>query len=341
MCCLFVITDGSSTISQNCTYIQNPGFPSVYSSTSGLTYTVAKCSSDVCSLCLDFETFSILGPGSTLEDAAHTCLDTFTVTGTSGQSTPVICGMNSGQHIYMDVGPAEGATGTITFNFATTSSTSRQWEIKVTQIPCWQSRGRDSGCLQYHTGITGRLESFNFQEPTSTSQMHLESQDYDICIRQEDGYCCIRYSLCPDDRSWAINNAAAAANMALSGSKCTADYVGIEGVSQQCNSASNGVQVNKICGSAFGISDGDILEVSGDAAYVCGKFEMSLIGLSLHYSTRTELLNLFIHFADCTAPFRVHIRTNEAASATPNDGNAPTAAIQPRGVCLQYQQLAC
>ena len=53
------------------------------------------------------------------------------------------------------------------------------------------------------------------------------------------------------------------------------------------------------------------------------------------------VMNPFIHLTDCTTPFRVHIRTNEAAAITPNDGNAPTAAIQPRGVCLQYQQLAC
>ena len=268
VCCLFVITDGSSTITQNCTYIQNPGFPSVYSSTTGLTYTVSKCTPDVCSLRLDFETFTILGPGSTLEDASHTCQDSFTVTGTSGQSTPVICGMNSGQHVYVDIGPATGATGTISFNFATTSSTTRQWEVKVTQVPCYQSRGRDSGCLQYHTGITGRFESFNFQETTSTSQQHLADQDYDICIRQEDGFCCIRYSLCEDSQSFSINNLAA--DMQAVDSLCTNDYIEIEGVSATCSTANNLPQVNRICGSALGVWDGALQNLES-AAYVCGK----------------------------------------------------------------------
>ena len=68
---------------------------------------------------------------------------------------------------------------------------------------------------------------------------------------------------------------------------------------------------------------------------------MFVVRYTLEWYVRFYGRNPFIHFTDCTAPFRVHIRTNEAAAATPNDGNAPTAAIQPRGVCLQYQQLAC
>ena len=47
------------------------------------------------------------------------------------------------------------------------------------------------------------------------------------------------------------------------------------------------------------------------------------------------------NFTDCSAPFRVHIRTNEATATQPNDNVAPTATTQARGVCLQYQQLAC
>ena len=44
VCCIFVIQDTGGTINQNCTYIQNPGFPSAYSETTALTYTVTKCS---------------------------------------------------------------------------------------------------------------------------------------------------------------------------------------------------------------------------------------------------------------------------------------------------------
>ena len=98
VCCLFVVTSTSDTISQNSTYIQNPGFPSVYSETSSLTYTINKCSSDVCAVRLDFETFTTRGPTSTEEASGGVCSDSFVVSGTSGYSTPVICGSNTGQH---------------------------------------------------------------------------------------------------------------------------------------------------------------------------------------------------------------------------------------------------
>merc|ERR1712018_361885 len=110
----------------------------------------------------------------------------------------------------MDIGPDSGATGTIAFTFASTTSSARQWEIKVTQVPCYSPARQPDGCLQYHTGIAGRIETFNFQEPTTSSQQHLTDQNYNICIRQEEGYCCVRYTLCEDDRSWSLDNKAAA-----------------------------------------------------------------------------------------------------------------------------------
>ena len=44
ICCLFTLSSSSSlTVSQNNTYIQNPSFPSVYTDTTALTYTINKC----------------------------------------------------------------------------------------------------------------------------------------------------------------------------------------------------------------------------------------------------------------------------------------------------------
>ena len=42
------------------------------------------------------------------------------------------------------------------------------------------------GCLQYHTGVDGRFETFNFPGGSPVN-MHLPNQDYRICIRQEEG----------------------------------------------------------------------------------------------------------------------------------------------------------
>merc|ERR1719367_864222 len=160
ICCLFVVSTTGATIEQNCTYIQNPGFPSTLSDSTSLSYTVKKCSCDVCSLRLDFETLTILGPATTGQAdttgapaPGHLCQDSFTVTGTSGLTSPVICGQNSGQHVYMDIGTGCENTGKIDLAFGTAASTSRQFEIKVTQVECTsRSRPTASGCLQYHTG---------------------------------------------------------------------------------------------------------------------------------------------------------------------------------------------
>ena len=43
VCCYFR-RDSAGELNQNCTYIQNPGFPSKYSETNALTYTIKKCS---------------------------------------------------------------------------------------------------------------------------------------------------------------------------------------------------------------------------------------------------------------------------------------------------------
>ena len=59
---------------------------------------------DVCTLRLDFETFNILGPATTLEDGpdattgGDACRDTFTATVPNGATIPTICGVNTGEH---------------------------------------------------------------------------------------------------------------------------------------------------------------------------------------------------------------------------------------------------
>ena len=79
VCCLFLVTSTSTTINQNCTYIRNPSYPSVYSATTALTYTINKCSSDVCAVRLDFESFTIEGPSATTETNGGACTDSFVV----------------------------------------------------------------------------------------------------------------------------------------------------------------------------------------------------------------------------------------------------------------------
>ena len=71
-------------------------------------------------------------------------------------------------------------------------TTSREWDIKVTQYSCSDMEGGPDGCLQYFTGTSGRVSSFNY--PTTSSSVgstvtHLSNQMYTMCFRQERGYC--------------------------------------------------------------------------------------------------------------------------------------------------------
>ncbi len=43
VCCVFVVSDPNVSVVRNCSYIQNPGFPSSLATSAGLQYTVEKC----------------------------------------------------------------------------------------------------------------------------------------------------------------------------------------------------------------------------------------------------------------------------------------------------------
>lgn len=109
----------------------------------------------------------------------------------------------------IDIGAASTDTAKLAFTFSG-ASTVRTWDIKASQIPCaanYRPPGKSStyiakntkiqdsrynykinwdyinlhvylplaGCLQHHTGLTGRFTTFNFLE--TTTPQHLASQE--------------------------------------------------------------------------------------------------------------------------------------------------------------------
>merc|ERR1711860_347161 len=274
-CCVFTVSTSGSTISQNCTYIQNTNYPSAYTSASTLKYTVNKCADSVCGLRLDFDSFTIRGPGDTKETDRGECKDTFKISSTHSQNIPTICGKNTGQHVYVEFGTK--SSDTVSLEFTTSGTTeSRSWEIKTTQIPCGASWRNPEGCLQYFTGLTGRLTTFNFI-PTDSS--HLQSQNYRACIRQEQGYCCIQYMPCSDTNSLSLDSAKT--SLSIVESSCSLDYITIDGGMATCSQGGNQAApvVTKYCGAK--LSPIALKTVSKDFP-VC----------------------------DCTAPFFVGIKTD-------------------------------
>ena len=82
--------------------------------------------------------------------------------------------------VYIEVGDDDSAT--VAFTFADVDTT-RSFEIKVTQFTCDSEMRPPEGCLQYHMGIDGSLQTFNF----ANDDVHLADQQYNICIRKEMG----------------------------------------------------------------------------------------------------------------------------------------------------------
>merc|ERR1711971_1327438 len=320
-CCLFTQSVCGGQVDNNCTHIQNDGFPTALTGTAttalpNCNYQINKAQADVCSLRLDFLTFNTQAGNVALLAAAvggtaGACRDTFgIITNTNGaQVTPVICGQNDGQHMYIDIGPAESATATIGFTFMALAATG-SWEIKVTQLECGNPMTPPDGCLQWHTGSAGQLTTFNF----AGNGLHLANQNYNICIRQEMGMTCTVYTVCAaiagQGSPYSLSYVAPAAAVGVLESGCTLDFIEISGSSETCGATT---LTNKYCG--------DVLTTSV-IAQAAGTFPHNPI-------------------CDCTLPFRVGIFTDSvmnAAGAALEDVGVG-GMLPGRGVCLDYKQI--
>ena len=60
---------------------------------------------------------------------------------------------------------------------------------------CILLRIASDGCLQYFTGVSGQMFSFNYND---ASGLQLSNTDYSICVRMDRNFCGIQYTACPD-----------------------------------------------------------------------------------------------------------------------------------------------
>jgi len=195
VCCVFEKTCGAGSISENCTYFTSSG----RSAGSSCSLTICKSSSDVCQLRLDFEAFSLSQPVTSTAGQHYSNPATVTLIGTrigncdtdffsvgvpGGQAPPLICGSNSGQHMYV---PASDQCNPLTsyFGSATTTTTSA-FTIKVLQVKCNSKLRAPENCLQYLTASSGTITAYNWN---SGAGPHLANQDYCVCLRSDRTAC--------------------------------------------------------------------------------------------------------------------------------------------------------
>ena len=104
-----------------------------------------------------------------------------------GPAPPVICGENTGQHLYTSLAGAEGGCVLLNLHLSG-AATTRSFSVKATQTLC--SSGPPDGCLQWFEGITGTVRSFN----SGGEATHLAGQQYTVCVRRERGHCSVCWS---------------------------------------------------------------------------------------------------------------------------------------------------
>jgi len=203
VCCTFLITACGSTSSENITYWTQPSAGATYGACS---LDICPSSSDICSIRLDFTSFTITGPsthsaanqigrkaglpaGHVTDEtvikgsswASNCLLDTFTVSGTApSNAPPVICGsLLANTHIYVEADVdrcnkmnfffADKPQAAITDIMArgVLALATRSWDITATQIECTSSTLPPAGCTQFFWGGGSyMLNSFNWKSTT-------------------------------------------------------------------------------------------------------------------------------------------------------------------------------
>ncbi|XP_059079510.1 uncharacterized protein LOC131877757 [Tigriopus californicus] len=202
VCCVFMLTSCGGTVTQNTTFVRNPGYPQ--SDTSGImscTYTLNRIVNNVVQIRLDFidVVTNAMGP---LPGACGGTADSITVTSPFSASAnafpPTICGTLTGQHMYFETGSTGLIAGTMTIAKGTTGTTmttpgvtmpmlDRRFNIQVTYLTPGLLIRAPPGCTQYFTEFSGTIQSYNF----AGGQL-LETQMYDNCIRRHPGFCSYR-----------------------------------------------------------------------------------------------------------------------------------------------------
>ena len=191
------------------------------------TFTICKASSDICQIRLDFDAFSLqtpntvdtgAGKGLGTGESRTQCQDAQFRASSSTGAAPIICGSNTGQHMYLEV---LDTCNSLTMSWLPGKAIPT-WSIRMTQHSCTDWWRAPPDCLQYVTGSSGIVQSFNYD-----GGVHLANQRYQICFRIERGMCTMSYYASPT--SFRISGPSTTATANVGSGSCTEDYITIPG----------------------------------------------------------------------------------------------------------------
>lgn len=223
VCCTFLINVCGSSSSENLTSWTSP--TTVDSGVCLLK--VIPVSDDICSLRLDFTTLVITGPsthsyaqtrrrlGTPVEQheteifanfgasyITNCFTDQFYTQGPSPSTNPpVVCGILTGSHMYLEADVDRGNMLQFVFSDAATveetitrgvaTAATRSWDITITHVECSSATLPPIGCTKYYWAASGAatITNYNYDTTTAAANVHLAQQHERICIRRERGKC--------------------------------------------------------------------------------------------------------------------------------------------------------
>ena len=190
--------------------------------------------------------------------------------GVTGTSIPTLCGTLDGQHVIYTPITNFPARLSVVLDSDTVTSSSTSWRMKVLQYSCDSPVLAPEGCLQFFTGISGSVSSFNFKTEDNNNDAsypnHIADLNYNICLRRESGYCAVEWStgspynqiglFSVSGDLTAITDPNTAADNADNGdASCQKDYVMIPQGGDAANPAS--LTKERFCNQALGFCDSD------------------------------------------------------------------------------------
>lgn len=239
VCCKYELPCQSRT-ADYITYFSSPGYPSPLRK-SGACSASVSVRREVCQVRLDFLEFEMASPPLPTSTSVAPFITTSTpancrcrrsdslniqnprsAAGVFGPGNSLMCGINTGKHIYLDVNPSSlvvisaTTSGTAFVPLATSRALSgnvaSKWNIKITQIPCsrpeysaaistqhqqasatklvdipqyYKDLRAPAGCLEYHQDRRGQFSNFGYDGKS----LLLTNLDYSVCFMNPPDTC--------------------------------------------------------------------------------------------------------------------------------------------------------
>nr|XP_014089499.2 uncharacterized protein LOC106617050 [Bactrocera oleae] len=187
VCCVFLTGCGDTT-KQSVVYFESPNYPNPVREML-ICVLIINLRDNVQQLRLDFIQFEINRPndGDCLEDQ-------FIVSGHNiNFVVPILCGINTGQHIYVDVN--NSFERKIYLSFITKlANGDRAFNIKIMQL---ETDLAPEGCLQFYTENEGDVKSFNYDADgafvNKAGATYFNNLNYVICLQRSKDMCSVSY----------------------------------------------------------------------------------------------------------------------------------------------------